>query len=253
MIHSISSMEDITLQTAENISLRYDTATAGSRSAAFLIDYIIILLIVEGLNSLVHLADRIGGDVFSSYFAAVIYLILGTLLWGYFVINEIILDGSSLGKRVLGIRVIKEDGSPIDIVDSLTRNFIRFVDLLPGTCLVGFMVMMCNEKSKRLGDYAAGTVVVRVRSVQPDRMHIGDSPYDEVVKGNPHLSLITAEEYQLMRDYMAQRHRLSPYKSFSLADKLASRIAQKLELKPPKGTEQCVQFLLSCIKYYEGT
>lgn len=253
MIRSIGSMEDITLQTAENISLRYDTATAGSRSAAFLIDYIIILLIVLGLNGLIHLADRIGGDVFSSYFVAVIYLVVGTLLWAYFVISEIILDGSSIGKRVLGIRVIKEDGSPIDIVDSLTRNFIRFVDLLPGTCLVGFVVMMLNEKSKRLGDYAAGTVVVRVRSVQPDRMYMGDTPYDEVVEGNPHLSLITAEEYQLVRDYMAQRYRLSPYKSFSLADKLASRIAQKLEIEPPRGTEQCVQFLLSCIKYYEGT
>jgi uncharacterized RDD family membrane protein YckC len=244
-------MEDITLQTTENISLRYDIATAGSRSAAFLIDYIIILLVVVGLNSLIHLVDS--GDLFSSYFIAVIYLVTGTLLWVYFVISETVLDGSSIGKRILGIRVIKEDGSPIDSVDSLTRNFIRYVDLLPGTCLVGFVVMMLNERSKRLGDYAAGTIVVRVKSVQPDRVQVGDTPYDEVVKGNPHLSLITPEEYQLVRDYMTQRYRLSSYKSFSIADKLASRIAQKLDVEPPRGTDQCVQFLISCIKYYEGT
>jgi hypothetical protein len=157
-----------------------------------------------------------------------------------------VMDGSSIGKRILGIRVIKEDGSPIDIVDSLTRNFIRYIDLLPGTCLVGFVVMMFNEKSRRLGDYAAGTIVVRVKSVQPDRIEVGNTPYDDMVKGNPHLS-------QLVRDYMTQRNRLSPYKSFSIADKLASRIAHKLEIEPPLGTDQCVQFLLSCIKYYEGT
>lgn len=245
-------MEDMAVHTAENITLHYDIATAGSRSAAFLIDYILILVIILGINALVEISEKIGTEVFSSHFAAIMYVVLGTLLWVYFVVCEQVFDGGSVGKRALGIRVIKENGFPIDMVDSLTRNFLRFVDLLPGTCLVGFVVMMLNNKAKRLGDYAAGTVVVRVRSVQPDKMQIEDTPYDDLVKKNPHLSLITAEEYQLVRDYLSQRYRLTPYKSFSIADTLSTRIAHKLEIDPPQGTDQCVHFLLSCIKYYEG-
>lgn len=242
-------MEDFTLKTAENVPVRYDIATAGSRSAAFLIDYIIILLIYFGFMVLAELSQRIG-DMFSSYFIALAYLVVGTLSWAYFVINEMVLNGSSIGKQKMNLKVIKDDGSPIDLVDSLTRNFIRIVDLLPGTYLVGFLVMMLNEKSKRLGDYAAGTLVVRVRPVELDKLHIGETPYDDVVK-NSNLHLVTQEEYQLMRDFLTQRYRLSPYKSSTIAEKLAHRIAKKLQIEPPQGRDKCLQFIQSCVKYYE--
>jgi uncharacterized RDD family membrane protein YckC len=242
-------MEDFTLQTAENVPLHYDIATAGSRSAAFLIDYVIILIVMSGIIIIGQLSEALG-DI-SSYIWAFLYLLVGTLLWVYFVISEMMFDGSSFGKKMLGIRVIKDDGSPIDLVDSLTRNFIRYVDLLPGTCLVGFLVMMFNDKSKRLGDFAAGTLVVRVRSVQLDKLYLEDTPYDAVVRNSP-LSLITAEEYQLMRDYLTQRHRLPPYKSSTIASQLATRMAEKLHIDPPQDPDQRLQFIQSCVKYYEG-
>jgi len=244
-------MEDFTLETAENVPLRYDIATVGSRSVAVLIDFIIIVLISVGFEAMAHLSVRIGGDILSSYFFAIFYLVVGTLSWTYFVINEIVLDGSSVGKRLLNLKVIKNDGSPIDLVGSLTRNFIRYIDFLPGTYLVGFLAMMLNDKSKRLGDYAAGTLVIRVRSVYLDRLTLEETPYDDLVKSSPYLKMITPEEYQLMRDYLTEKHRLSPYKSFRIAEKLAARMAEKFRIEPPKGHERCVQFIQSCVKYYE--
>lgn len=243
-------MEDFTLQTAENVPLRYDIATAGSRSAAFLIDFTIVFFITLGIQVMAALAQAVG-DFLSSYFIAIFYLVLGTLFWVYFVINEMIFDGSSIGKRMLGLRVIKDNGTPIDLVDSLTRNFVRYIDLLPGTCLVGFIVMMLNDQSKRLGDYAAGTLVVRVRSVQLDRLSLGSTTYDDVVKDSPYLSLITPEEYQVMRDYLTQRFRLSPLKSSNLAEKLAVRMAEKLHIEPPSGREECLELIRSCVKHYK--
>lgn len=242
-------MEDFTLQTAENVPLRYDIATVGSRFAAFIVDYLIILIVSLGFYVMAELSEVAGG--LSSYAWAIFYLVVGTLSWAYFVISEMVLDGSSIGKKRLGLRVIKDDGSSIDLVDSLSRNFIRLVDSIPGTYLVGFLIMMLNDKSKRLGDYAAGTLVVRVRSVQLDKLHLGETPYDEVVRTSS-LSLITPEEYQLMRDYLTQRHRLSPYKSSSIAYKLATRMAEKLHIEPPQNPEQRLQFIQSCVKYYKG-
>ncbi|MBU7048506.1 MAG: RDD family protein [Theionarchaea archaeon] len=243
-------MEDFTLQTAENVPVHYDIATAGSRCAAVLVDYGIILLILLGLGSLTYLFERMG-DVLSSYFIALFYLLVGTLSWAYFVINEMLFDGRSVGKRMLGLRVIKEDGSPIDLVDSLTRNFIRFADLLPGTYLVGFVTMMFNERFKRLGDFAAGTLVVRTRPVFLDSLELEETPYDDVVQNSPYLSQITPEEYQLLRDYLTQRYRLLPYRSYVIAETLAARMAEKLQIEPPKGVGMCLQFIQSCVKYYK--
>lgn len=242
-------MEDFTLETAENVLLRYDIATAGSRSAAFLIDYILIIIVSLGFHVMAELSEYAGG--ISSYAVAIFYIVVGTLSWVYFVISEMIFEGSSIGKRFLGLKVIKDDGSPIDAVDSLTRNFIRYVDLLPGTCLVGFVIMMLNDQSKRLGDFAAGTLVVRIRSVHLDKLYIGETPYDDVVKNSP-VSLITPEEYQVMRDYLTQRHRLPVGKSFSIASRLAFRMAEKLHIELPKTPDQRIQLIESCVKYYEG-
>jgi uncharacterized RDD family membrane protein YckC len=242
-------MEDFTLETAENVLLHYDIATAGSRSAAFLIDYIIILMISLLFNILMELSQLVGG--FSVYFIALFYLIVGTLSWTYFVASEMVLNGSSIGKKILGLRVIKENGSPIDLIDSLTRNFVRYVDLLPGTCLVGFLTMMLNEKSRRLGDFAAGTLVVRVPSVYLDKLPLEETPYDMVVRASPHLFLITSEEYQLMRDYLTERYRIVPDKSSTIAQNLATYMAAKLNIDPPTELEKCLQLIKSCIKYYK--
>lgn len=244
-------MEDFTLKTAENVPLRYDIATVGSRSAAFFIDFIIIIIISLGLEAVIYVSERMGWDILSSYFFAFSYIIVATLSWAYFVVNEMIFNGSSIGKRILNLRVIKEDGSPIDLVDSLTRNFIRYVDLFPGTWLVGFVTMMLNDKSKRLGDYAAGTVVVRTRAVSLDKLELAETSYDDVVKTNPRLSLITPEEYQVMRDYLTQQHRIPLDKSYVLARKLAVRMAEKLGIEPPKRMEQRLQLITSCVKYYK--
>ncbi len=244
-------MEDFKITTAENIPLRYDIATVGSRSAAFFIDYIIIGMISLGFGALIYTSERMGWDILSSYFVAFSYIIVGTLSWAYFVVNEMIFNGSSIGKRRLNLRVIKEDGSPIDLVDSLTRNFIRYVDSFPGTFLVGFVTMMLNDKSKRLGDYAAGTVVVRTRSVSLDKLELAETLYDDVVKTNPRLRLITPEEYQVMRDYLTQQHRIPLDKSYVLARKLAVRMAEKLGIEPPKQMNQRLQLITSCVKYYK--
>ncbi len=91
------------------------------------------------------------------------WVILSTfaeILW--FVTWETISGGGSLGKKLLGLRVMEDGGRPLSIGASLARNFLRVVDVLPSSYLTGLVAMLVSRDAKRLGDLAAGTVVVRL-------------------------------------------------------------------------------------------
>ena len=80
---------------------------------------------------------------------------------GYYILFEIIWSGQTPGKRLLGVRVMRENGYPIRPVDAVMRNLVRIVDWLPAYYAIGVVSMLLNKRSKRLGDFAAGTIVVR--------------------------------------------------------------------------------------------
>lgn len=85
--------------------------------------------------------------------------------WCYFIFCEMIMNGQSIGKRVLHLRVVQDGGFPLTFRGSLVRNLLRFVDVLPTTYLTGLVAIVCSSEVKRLGDLAAGTVVIRLDRV----------------------------------------------------------------------------------------
>jgi uncharacterized RDD family membrane protein YckC len=80
---------------------------------------------------------------------------------GYFIFWEMLTGGRSPGKAMVGLRVVRRDGRPINFRSSAVRNLMRLVDMLPASYVVGFVAMMLSERRQRLGDTAAGTVVIR--------------------------------------------------------------------------------------------
>lgn len=95
-------------------------------------------------------------------FAAFFVLVQLALEIAYFVLLETTTGGRSLGKRILGLRVMRDGGLPIGLRESLVRNLLRTADSLPANYLVGLVAMLLSREGKRLGDIAAGTVVVRL-------------------------------------------------------------------------------------------
>ncbi len=85
------------------------------------------------------------------------------LYYAYFTVFEIVWRGQTPGKRIIGIRVIKESGRPLAPAETIGRNLLRIVDQLPGIYAVGLVAAMLNGQSKRLGDYVAGSIVIRER------------------------------------------------------------------------------------------
>jgi uncharacterized RDD family membrane protein YckC len=158
--------EFLNIDTPENVIFGYEVVGIGSRFMAALVDTAIILIlqIVVNLTMVLLLGNLLGLDLGSAWITAVFGLISFALLWGYYIFFEMLWNGQTPGKRLVGLRVLRSDGTPITLTESIIRNLVRFVDFLPLFYGLGVVVMFVNAQSRRLGDLAAGTLVVRDRA-----------------------------------------------------------------------------------------
>jgi uncharacterized RDD family membrane protein YckC len=154
-----AQFDGLFIATPERISFSYQLAGLGSRFLAQLIDLIIlgIALIILGIGTA---ALGLDGNTSS------LILVLGIFILtnGYFVFFEGLWSGQTPGKRASKLRAVGQEGQPITFEQALTRNLVRNLDFLPFGYGVGLIALFANGRGKRLGDLAAGTVVVRERA-----------------------------------------------------------------------------------------
>ena len=165
--------DQLSIETPEQVALDFPVAGIGSRFVALLLDHLIqfgILLVLSlGGFAVMAAAGRHGMETLAGkWFLAGFTFVLFLILWGYFALFEAFWHGQTPGKRVMKIRVIKDTGRQITLFEALARNLLRFVDYLPSLYLAGVITMLANKRNKRLGDLAAGTLVVHERTeMQP--------------------------------------------------------------------------------------
>ncbi len=193
----------LAVETPEAVTVRYRLAGLGSRGAAALIDTgLLILLVLAEAGVGVALAlgvlrvgdGRLAGLV--PWIAGGVILAVFATYWGYYILGEVSGGGATPGKRVMGIRVVRDDGSRAGVLDSIVRNVVRVIDLMPGTYAVGIAAMLLSPAGKRLGDMAAGTAVIE------DRGHD--------LTGGPPLAEEADERVALVRDYLGRRSGFTP-------------------------------------------
>lgn len=211
--------------TPERVALGYELAGIGSRGAAALIDTFLQLLagLVLGIVTLV-VAGLIGSatdDIVFAIFLAVMVVGWFVVLLGYFMLFEAVWSGQTPGKRMLGIRVIRENGYPVRVGDAVVRNLMRIIDALPTAYLVGIVSILLSRRSKRLGDFVAGTVVVRERAAL-NTNSLSFTPDSAM----PSVRLRDQDE-QLVRGYLARRGLMSEPARLDLARRIADGVARR--------------------------
>jgi uncharacterized RDD family membrane protein YckC len=156
---------DLVVSTPERVSFDYQVAGLGTRGIAQILD----LLIVAGLLIAVAFFAFAAGAASQNGTVANLVLAFGffIVIFGYFWISEALFSGQTLGKRAFRLRAVGDRGEPLTWVQAGIRNVVRIVDFLPYGYGVGVVVLFANGRGKRLGDLAAGTVVVK------DSDHIG--------------------------------------------------------------------------------
>jgi uncharacterized RDD family membrane protein YckC len=217
--------------TPERVSLQYDIAGIGSRGAAALVDTAIqsvaLIVAVVALS-----AGSVVGSAFLSFargpgagtlFLALFILALFAITNGYFMLFEIVWNGQTPGKRMLGIRVIRENGYPMRPIDAVIRNLVRIVDWLPGAYGVGVLTMLLNKRSKRLGDFASGTIVVREGSR-------GAAAFLMPGVAEPTGVRLSNPDATLVRDFLVRRSSMNPQARADLAARLSAALAHRYGL-----------------------
>jgi len=152
--------EQITVTTPENSELRFQVAGLYSRGLAQFWDFVYQFFSAWGL-SMVPLVFGFGGRTHSDLYIAYILLLYFLVFWGYYVYFEVYNDGQTPGKRKLGIRVVTVQGGRIDWSASVSRNLLRIIDFLPAFFVLGMASILFSNRHQRLGDLAAGTIVIR--------------------------------------------------------------------------------------------
>lgn len=175
----IETEETLIIETPERVPLAFALASIGNRFLAVAIDHTIQYLTIAVVAFIfLFAAGLLGGDGESvvdsigidtpNWIYAVLIIVLFLLFSGYFAFFEWWWDGQTPGKRLMKLRVIREDGRPITLWEAIARNLLRIFDAIPGFVVpiysIGLIVVFLNSRDQRVGDMFAGTVVIRERT-----------------------------------------------------------------------------------------
>lgn len=220
--------------TPENVRFEFELAGVASRALAWAID----ALVMTALISLAALFATLLGLVLGGVAAAFYFVAIFVVQWGYGALCEWQFAGQTVGKRAAGIRVLQITGTRITALQAVVRNLVRAVDILPALYCVGGACALLQRDGQRLGDLAAGTIVVRERRsprpsavvAQADRYNsfIGDT---SVVHAS---SRITPKERDAMVGLALRRESLPLAVRYALFEKLAKHLEARLHIQRPE-------------------
>ena len=233
---------EITVVTPENIPLTLELAGLGSRFGALMVDILIQMLVTVTLAVVggivvgtTGLSLSQPGQAVASWLITAGILAFFLIWFGYFILFETLWNGQTPGKKMFGLRVLRDGGYPINVFSVLARNLVRIADFLPSGYGVGALVVFLHPEYKRLGDLAAGTLVVKERvaatsgtdflapsrpAVAPDLPPSVRHPAD----------VLTVEELDLLRRFSVRRWEMTPDDSERFAYRLIVPLIPRLNL-----------------------
>ncbi|MDR5683327.1 MAG: RDD family protein [Armatimonadota bacterium] len=212
------------------MEISYEIAGLGSRFVAALIDTVVQLAVLAalliGFASTAQIEGALRGYVW--WQLAIVLLAVFAIFPGYFIFFETAWNGQTPGKRAVGIRVVRDDGRPVGFAQAAIRNVVRLVDFLPLSYGVGVITMLLNRAQRRLGDFAAGTIVIHDAVAQRPRA-LRTTP---VPPGRVPPRRLRPQEYELVRRFLLRRTELAP----DARAQRAREIAQALGVDGDTGT-----------------
>lgn len=221
------------ITTPENVEFEFELAGFFSRLSAWLLDVLALIFCTILLGALVSVLAPLGQVQMAVH--AALYFVLN---WGYFVFFEWYWGGQSLGKRAMGLRVLSDDGVRISLLQSAVRNLFRVLDSIPIIYLIGGTAAFFSPQGKRLGDMAAGTVVVQERELPLPGAIISTRERHNTFVEDPDAARrivtgVTLEERELLLDLALRRERLPLARRLQLFEELAEHLEEKLRLGRP--------------------
>lgn len=248
----IETEQSLIIETPERVELEFALASIGNRFLAVAVDhfiqYVSMLLIAwfflslagYGVSDLPDSADRLVNDV-PKWTIALMILLLFLIFAGYFIFFEWMWNGQTPGKKLLRLRVIRDDGRPLTLWEAIARNLLRICDAVPGFVVpvysVGLVTIFLSKRDQRVGDLFAGTVVIRERADEaPTFRETFSSPIRDVAFSRVQLkpdiqanvSQLSDREMEVVESFLRRRWDLTEKQRLWMAWRIALPLMYKL-------------------------
>jgi uncharacterized RDD family membrane protein YckC len=247
--------DQLNIATPELVDIEMPLAGIGSRFIALLVDSLIWFagfLVLAVLLAVFLPAIAAFSDATAKWAVAIIIIVIFLANWGYFTLFEAFWNGRTPGKRVARIRVIQRSGRAIGLFESMARNLVRYIDMQPFPLYaVGVISIFATRQHQRLGDLAAGTLVVRDRVEEtplwsePGARTFTAQSFDAGTPApEPHtayslpadrVAKLSATDLEVLEGFFARRLDMSLPTRYALAERIAGAIQAKSGLEPPAG------------------
>jgi uncharacterized RDD family membrane protein YckC len=230
---------DLVVPTPERVSFDYQVAGLGTRAIAQILDLLIVGFILVAVFAVALAVSAASGQT------ATLILLFGSfvVIFGYFWVSESLWSGQTVGKKAFRLRAVGDRGEPLTFGQAGIRNIVRIVDFLPYGYGVGLVVLFANGKGKRLGDLAAGTIVVKDSDhIWPWQLPGGKTPVSPAgvaVPAATAYAAASAAELTLrrldpeLRRFVSSYARRRPEISLDVRVQLASQVQSSLRTALP--------------------
>ena len=226
----------MSIVTPEAVRLEFETAGVATRMLGKVLDLGVQLALFFALALIVGLSTNTG----ISDTGGIILVIVGLFLivLGYPVLAETFWNGKTVGKAALGLRVRTTEGAPIRFRHAAIRGALGLVDFFVTSGLAATLSVLLTKDSQRLGDLAAGTLVLRERAPVTrtgSAFTFYPPPGWEPYAAGLDVGAVTSEQYGLVRTFLLRANELTPGARYHLALRLANPLAGVLHHEPPPG------------------
>lgn len=240
----------VVIRTPQNVSIEYELASPLERILGIIVDTIV----QAGLTYLFILLFEFIKDTFfvdnyyffNNYQWIIFVFYLPILFYGF--LMELFNDGKTVGKLLCHTKVVKQDGSQPALGDYLMRSILLMID--HGFFLIGLFVMIFNKKNLRLGDIAAGTVVIRTRYKASFEDTIFRDIIDEKYQVRfPQVAKLSDRDINVALNVISQKERSDYYERLA---KLSKRIKDVLNIESDQENERFIRTVLNDYNYLTG-
>lgn len=247
----IETEETLIIETPERVPLAFSLASIGNRFLAAAIDHFLQYLIIfisawtflsiSGATEFKETDASLFADA-PKWVIAIAILVVFLIFTGYFVFFEWLWNGQTPGKRLLKLRVIREDGRPITLWEAMARNILRLFDTFPGFVIpvysIGLITVFMSRRDQRIGDLFAGTVVIRERMDEAPTFSetfsnpTSDAAFRRVQKKTPisaNIALLNEAEIEVVEAFLRRRWDLTEQQRKWMAWRVALPIMFKIK------------------------
>lgn len=235
-------MKTIEIDTSQKVTIQYELASLGNRALAYFID----VLIMVGSIIILLLLFRTAIDDYSmgKYFA---YLVVLPVFFFYTLVSEIVLDGQTLGKRAIGLKVIKINGDEPSNSDYIIRWMFRMIDIYLSFWSIAALLISSSGNSQRLGGILSGTTVIRRNSTR--QFHLKDilkiQTTDNYEPVYPEITQLSEQDMLFVKQVLERARRYKNAAHKRALRELSEQLQKTLQVKAKNNDQQFLRTLIN--------